>query len=134
MAQIASAGELVRLHPDQADDGFCAIPELRAADALDRNFVDGFVEEMDSDIPGVAEALLLNKVFGKPSKASERIAREHAAPVADNVTVVVVLGGLDEVEIESLHRTPVTGSLETAGRSGGNKRGNPVTEVKMQQA
>src|SRR6516225_3842236 len=60
MGQIASAGELVRLHTDQTDDGFCAIPELGATDALDRNFVDRFVEEMHSDIPGVAEALLLN--------------------------------------------------------------------------
>jgi hypothetical protein len=60
MGQIASAGELVRLHTDQADDGFGPLPELGTADALDRNFVDSFVEEMDSDIPGGAEALLLN--------------------------------------------------------------------------
>ena len=115
MRKIASAGELVGLDTHEADDGFRAMPELGAADARDRNFVDGFIEEMDFDVPGVADAFLLDNVFGEPGEAREGVAREHATPMADNVTIVVVLGGLDQVEIESLHNDTLSGGQAQPG-------------------
>jgi hypothetical protein len=115
VGQIASAGELVGLDTHEADDSFRAMPELGAADALDRNFVDGFVEEMDFDVPGIAEAPMLDKVFGEPGEASEGVAGEHATPMANNVTIVVVLGGLDQVEIESLHNNTLSGGQAEPG-------------------
>ena len=101
MSKIASAWELIGLHADEADDGLGEAPALGTADAFDGNLVDRFIEQVDLDVPGVAQALLPDNIFRQPGQAGERVARKNAAKVAHHITVIIILGRLDEIEVKS---------------------------------
>jgi len=100
MSKIAGPWELIGLHTHEADDGFGETPALRTADAFDGDFVDRFIEQVDLDVPGVAQALLPDNILRQPGKAGERVARKNAAKVAHHITVIIILGRLDEIEMK----------------------------------
>ena len=117
VSEIAGAGELIGLHADEADDGLGETPVLRTADALDRDLVYGFVEEMDLDVPGVAETILTDNIFGESGEAGEGVAGKNAAPMAHNITVIIILGRLDEIEVEGFSHFTGQGATGLAGGS-----------------
>ena len=101
MSEITGARELIGLHTNEADDGLGETPALGTADALYRDFVDGFIEQVNLDVPGVAQALLPDQIFGEPGKTRERVARKNAAKMAHHIAVIIILGRLDEIEVKS---------------------------------
>ena len=104
MSEIAGAGELIGLHADEADDGLGETPALGTANAFYGNLVDRFIEQVDFDVPGVAQAFLPDNIFRQPGKARERVARKNAAKVAHHITIIIILGRLDEIEERLLGR------------------------------
>jgi hypothetical protein len=91
MGEIGGAGKLIGLHTGKTDDRFRRFVALRPADAFDGNFVHGFVEHVDFDLHRFAQAFLGDEFFRQTCEACECIARQYAAPMADDVTVVVIL-------------------------------------------
>lgn len=120
MSKITGAGELIGLHADEADDRLSETPMLRTTDALDGNFVDGFVEEMDLDVPAIAEAILADKIFGEAGEAGERVAGKNATPVSHNIAIIIVLSRLDEIEVKGFAHLP---AQVAAGLAGGSEAG-----------
>ena len=102
VSKIAGAGELIGLHADEAHDGLGETPALGMADAFDGDFVDRFIEQVNLDLPGVAQAFLPDNIFGEPGKTGERVARKDAAKMAHHITVIIILGRLDEIEVKCL--------------------------------
>src|SRR5271157_579662 len=100
VSKIASAGELIGLHADKAHDAFGETPALGTADALDGDFVHSFIEQVNLYLPGVAQTLLPDNVFGEPGETRERVARKNAAKMAHHITVIIILGRLDEIEVK----------------------------------
>ena len=95
--QVAGPWELIRLHTHQANNRFRQAPVLGAADLAHRNLVHGFVVQVDLHLPAVTEALLADHLFCQPREARQRVARQHPTPMADHITIVVILRRLDEI-------------------------------------
>lgn len=89
--KVGGARELVGLHAGETDDRFRGFVALRFANALDWNFVHGFVEDVDYHVHRIAEAFLGNEVFRQTCEASKRVAGQNSTKVADDVTVIVIL-------------------------------------------
>jgi hypothetical protein len=89
--QVGGARELIGLHARETDDRFRGFVALRPADALDGNFVHGLVEYVDFHLHRFAQAFLRDEFFRQACEASECVARQNAAPMAYDVTVVVIL-------------------------------------------
>ena len=105
------------MHADEADDGLGETPALGTADAFDGNLVDRFIEQVNLDVPGVAQALLPDNVFRQPRKTRERVTRKNAAEVAHHIAVIIILGRLDEIEVKSFAHFAGPSRDQIRGRS-----------------
>ncbi len=96
---VEGAGKLIGLHADQANQQVGARLLAPANDFVDGNFFGGFIEGRHDDGQG-AEHSAFPYVFGQAVQNIEGVARQHSFPEADDVTVVVVLRGLDQDDVE----------------------------------
>src|SRR5271166_4381799 len=75
---------------------------------------------MDFDFPGIAQAVLFDHIFRQPGKTRERVARENAAEMAHHITVIIILGRLDEIEVKCLsHCTGQAATRSAVGSEAG---------------
>lgn len=91
---------------------------LRAADAFYRDFVHRFIEQMDFDLYIFSEALLSDHVVCESRQAGQSVAGQHAAPVSNHVSVVVILGRLYKIEMNFLQHMRGNDQEETYRGSG----------------
>src|SRR5262249_39214567 len=105
--EIAGAGKLIGLHAYEADDRLGVGDGLRTADALDGNLVDSFVEQMDVHTHVFAKSLSCDDLVGERGQTRQGVAGQDATPVAHHVTIVVVLGRFDEVEMDFFQHFPI---------------------------
>jgi hypothetical protein len=98
--EIDRARKLVRLHTDQPDQrpppGFADRPDDSGrADALI-----GFIKGMEADADAGAEHLTPGGILCEPVQAGQRIRGYCGFDPADRIAVVVIMGRLDQHEME----------------------------------
>jgi len=96
---IHRAGKLVGLHANQANEQRGAGLLAPANYFLERHFFRGLIEGRYFD-GQVAENPARFDVLGQTVQNVEGVARQHSFPKANYVTVVVVLGRLDQNDME----------------------------------
>ena len=94
--QVGSSRKLVGLNTDQRDDGSISRQFVGANDSIDRDRLDGIVEDPDPDLEIDAKHPAALQIFGEAGKAGQRVAWQDATEMADDVAFVIVLGGLDQ--------------------------------------
>ena len=99
--QIDRAGILVGLYAGETDDGFPAGPFAASDYLANVDFLDGLIQEFDTEIQVFSQRLATLQVFGKAIQAGHRITGQHAAPVAQHVAIVVILGWLQQYNVQA---------------------------------
>ena len=92
--QVRRTRELVGLDSHQRDDGASVGKPVGPDDPLDGNLLNRVVDQLDRQFGFRAQQFSLRHVLCEAGEASQRVAWEHASKMADDVTLVVVLGWL----------------------------------------
>jgi hypothetical protein len=93
--------ELVGLDPDHADDAVAAGAADALADALDRDQGVGLVVGADLDLHRLAQDARLGCLHRLPVEARQRVGGDPRLEPLDRVAVVVVVGWLDQLDVEA---------------------------------
>ena len=97
---VDGAGKLIGLHADHADQQGGARFFAPTDDFAHRYLFGGFIEGGHFNVE-LAEYAPLFEIFGQAMQDVERIARQHAFPKSNQIAVIVVLGRLDQYDVES---------------------------------
>jgi hypothetical protein len=89
--QIHRTGVLIGLHADQTNKRFPTGTAATLNDLGHLNFLHSFIEELDGDLEVVTESPSPFHIFTQGVEACQRIAGQHTMPVAQHVSVIVVL-------------------------------------------
>ena len=98
--EVNGARELVRLHPDQPDQRPTAGFADRADDPFGADPLVGFVKGVEADFNRGPEHPGPPRIPGEPVEAGERVRRDRGLDPADRIAVIVVMGRLDQYEVE----------------------------------
>ena len=101
--QIDGARKLVRLHPDQPDEGPATGPAHHPDDPVGPDPAVGLVIGVDADYHAGSEHAPPAGVFGEPVEAGERVRLYRRLYPLDRIAVVVVMRRLDQHQVE--HRS-----------------------------
>ena len=97
------AGELVRLHADEADEAAMAGLADLGRDLLDRDPDVHLVIGVDLDRDILAEDLAGGAVLRDRVERGHGVRRDPCLPPLDDVAVLVVMRRLDDLDVKSLH-------------------------------
>ena len=95
---VEGAGELVRLHPDDADQRPPAAALQVADDPGRRDAPVGLVVSLDGEVDAGAQNLAAAGVLGETVHAGEGVGRQGRPEPLNWIAPVVVVGGLDQNE------------------------------------
>ena len=109
--QVGSSRKLVGLNTDQRDDGSISRQFVGANDSIDRDRLDGIVEDPDPDLEIDAKHPAALQIFGEAGKTGQRIARQDATEMTNDVAFVIILGGLDQDHGQAFARNSFCGGL-----------------------
>jgi hypothetical protein len=101
-ADINGARELVALDTDQTDQAFHSVAAKSADQAFQRQDSVDLVVDLEFEINAIAKHLAAPRIQKKPIERGGRICGNPAAPPLDDVTLVVIVGGLDQRDQEFL--------------------------------
>ncbi len=93
--EVAGAHKLIGLHAGERDQHARARTPQLAAEPTRVDAVHSFVERQDPDRQR-AERAVSHRIVRQSVEATERVARQRAAPVTDHVAVLVIAGGADQ--------------------------------------
>lgn len=99
---VHRAGILVRLHSHQGDQSLATARFDLANDLPRFDPVVGFVDGGNDDVHVVAKNALFVTLKGNAIQTRHRVRRNIRPPPLDHVTVVVIVGWLDQVQPERL--------------------------------
>ena len=99
-ANINRAWELIALHTDEADETLQPVSLKSADETLKGKDRVDLVIDLEFEIYAWTEDLQLACVEGEAVQSGRRVCRYPAAPPLDDVTVVVVVRGLDQRDQE----------------------------------
>src|SRR6516164_11813897 len=85
--QVDGAWELVRLHPDQSDEGAATGSVNHADDPVGPDAAVGFVIGVDADRHIRSKHLAPARVFGEAVEAGERVRRDRRLDPLDRMAV-----------------------------------------------
>ena len=88
---IHHAGELVRLHADEADHAEAAVVLYLAGDTVHPDTGVGLVDGEDLDVHVLAKDLIFHAFLRDAEQAGEGIRRQRRLPPLDDVALVVVV-------------------------------------------
>ena len=130
--EIDGARELVRLHPDEADQGAAAFAADHADDLVGPHPPVGLVIGVEADFDVRAQHLAGARVLGEAVEAGQRVGGDGRADPLDRIAVVVVMARLDHHEVEHVgvgagglgqcHDGWCSGSANCAGTVASKKR------------
>jgi hypothetical protein len=98
---VERAGELVRLHADQADHAEAAVLRHEGDDSVGAHARIGLVHRRDVDGDVGAEHAALRRVGGEAVDGGERVRWNRGAHPLDDVAVGVVMRRLDQHQLET---------------------------------
>src|SRR5262249_45685254 len=98
------ARELIRLDADQADEAIMTRALELARDSLDRDPDIHLVMRIDLDRDVLPEHLPLGPVLRDAIEAGHRIRWNPGLPPLDDIALLVVMGRLDNLDMEDRHR------------------------------
>ena len=98
--QVDGAWELVRLDPDQSDEGTATGSVNHTDDPVGPDAAVGFVIGVDADRHIRSKHLAPARVFGEAVEAGERVRRDRRLDPPDRIAVVVVMRRLDQHQME----------------------------------
>ena len=104
---IHCAGELIRLHADEADHAKAAVVLNLAGDALRPDAGVGLVDGEDLDVHVLAKDLIFHAFLRDAEQAGERIGGQRRLPPLDDVALVVVMRRLDKEQ----HKSSTSGDI-----------------------
>ena len=90
--QVRRTRELVGLDSHKRHDGAPVGKPVGLDDSLDGNLLNRVVYQLDGQFGFRAQAVRACHVLCEAGQACQRVAREHASKMADDETLVVVLG------------------------------------------
>jgi hypothetical protein len=95
-ADINRARELVALHTDETDQALESVAAKSADQAFQRQYSVDLVVDLEFEIDAIAKHVASARIQRKPVESGGRVCRNPAAPPLDDVTLVVVVGRLDQ--------------------------------------
>ncbi|MGO8797769.1 MAG: hypothetical protein ACLQE9_19760 [Roseiarcus sp.] len=103
--EIHGVRELIRLHPDQADETpTAAFPDL-ARQPIRPDARIGFVKRMNFNLDGAAERMSRATILRKSMQHGERVGGNGGTRPLNDIAVIVVVRWLDQIEQEPVaHR------------------------------
>ncbi len=120
---VHGSGKLVGLDADEADQKLGAGLLAPANNFSERYFLRGLIKGRDFDRQG-AEHLACFDVFGETVQHVERVARQDSLPKTDDISIIVILGGLDQNDMKFFdffqhrsHRLPPASACKLARHS-----------------
>ena len=98
------AGKLIGLDAGQADDHPRAGAAAAPCDRTHGNVLDGVVEKFNVPLQARPERSLAAHFFRQGRQAGQRVAGQKAFPITDDVAVVILLGWLDQHDVNPVQR------------------------------
>jgi hypothetical protein len=95
---VQGARELVGLYANQADQPLVVVALEAADDSPATNHRVGFVQRFDTNLDIGAEHPPLARVKHQSVQTRQRVGGDEAAPPLDNVALVIVVRGLDQLD------------------------------------
>src|SRR5262249_28381897 len=99
-AKVERAGELVGLHAHQRDQGSATLATQAANDALGMDAPVGLIVRGNGNVGAVTQHASRAAILGKAVEASQRVGRNGRAQPLNGITLVVVMRGFDQHQIE----------------------------------
>src|SRR5208337_985482 len=110
---IDCACELVGLHSDQEHDAAVRVALKSPNYSTHRHFRVGLVVRIDIEIDALAEDVPRLRVEREAVEVRQRTGRHEAAPPLNEITVVVVMRGFDQLDEELCARFCIHHFIET---------------------